>query len=312
MIAHVGESLIDFLPQGGGPGLPPYQGFPGGSPYNCAISAARLGAEVQFLGKISTDVFGQGLFDNLLENGVRTDYVVRCDLNTTLAFVARGASGDAKYSFYWTNTADRSLESRDLPDLPSDVECIQAGSVSLLFNPQADAIAGFLEGYADRIIAFDPNIRAGMVEDEYAYRNRLDRVFAVASIVKISDEDLEWIFGNGGTEAAVKGILGKGADLVLVTKGKDGSEAYTPNARVAVPGNPVEVVDIPVGAGDSFHGASLALLQHWDIRTRAAVRGLEPRQLSALLDYAGRVSAFTCGRAGADPPLERDIERPDP
>lgn len=309
MILHCGEALIDFIPVLDGDGNNAYKPAPGGSSYNSSIATARLGARSLFLGKVSRDFFGDQLVGNLEKNGVETRHIVRTDRPSTLAFVKKTDAGEARYAFFVTNAADRSLRPEDLPDpLPEGVHCVQFGSISLIPDPVSSTILELVEREADRrVISFDPNIRTVLIEDEGDYRSRVERAVAASTIVKISDEDLAWFAPKTDLKAAARSLLGERTKLVVVTLGADGAFAATPVGIFPVAGVETEVSDT-VGAGDSFHAALLAWLSRKKKLTLEAIGSLEPETIEEMLRFAARVAAKTCSRPGADPPYLKEVE----
>ena len=215
MIICTGESLIDFVPQGetspkrrvteGVSALPPYRPVAGGSPLNCAIAAARLGATVAFAGAVSTDFFGDQIVDVLRANQVELSMITRVDRPTTLAFVKKNADGSARYAFFTNDAADRALTLSDLPgELPAGA-ILQMGSISIIADPEGATILSLAEReHGRRVIVFDPNIRESLVTSERDYRGRLKRALRATSVLKTSDEDLAWIYPNASIEDAAR------------------------------------------------------------------------------------------------------------
>ncbi|MFW6338587.1 MAG: carbohydrate kinase family protein [Alkalispirochaetaceae bacterium] len=308
MILHCGEALIDFIPVLDKDGNSAYKPAPGGSPYNSSIASSRLGVKVFFLGRISRDFFGDQLVRNLERNGVDTSYIVRSEQPSTLAFVKKSATGEARYAFYTNDAADRGLVETDLPrSLPEELHAIVFGSISMVPDPVSSTILSLVEAEADRrVISFDPNIRPMVIEDEADYRSRLDRSFAASTIVKISDEDLRWIFPDLSIDKGARKLVTGRTKLVVVTLGADGGMAVTGNGTVRMAGVETEVSDT-VGAGDSFHSALLAWLFRKKKLTPDRVASLEGSEIESMLSFAVRVAAKTCSRPGADPPYLREI-----
>ncbi len=308
MIVHIGEALIDFIPMGDAEEQPTYRPAPGGSPYNSAIACARLDVPAAFLGKISSDFFGDQLVDNLASNGVSTEMIVRPAAPSTLAFVKKTASGEARYAFFTNGAADRALTTAEIPALADAARAIQFGSISLIADPTGSTILDFVEGEGERrVVSFDPNIRAVLIDDEADYRLRVQRGVAASTIVKVSDEDLEWIAGTSDLESAAREMIGRGAHLVVVTLGDKGSFACTADNTVRARAVPTTVSDT-IGAGDSFHAAILAWLYHEGLLSRDRIRVLPPDGMERMLAFAGTVASVTCSRPGADPPRLSDIE----
>ena len=302
---------MDFIPVetvGGGQG---YLAAPGGSPLNTAISISRLGVEAGFLGKLSTDFFGDEFKAWLDHNRVATTYVTRAEAPSTLAFVKRDRSGDAQYAFFTAATADGLLAESDLPaELPASVECLQFGSISLAMAPACETITRLvLRERGKRVLSFDPNIRPGLISDSGGYRERFARLAEAATVLKLSDADLGWLYPGVTFEHAVVRAGGLGPPLVVVTRGAEGVIGICPRGSVQVAAvQPPGGVADTVGAGDSFHGALLASLQRLGKLTLAAIAELSRSDLEQVLRFAVRVAAITCSRPGADPPWIAELE----
>ncbi|MFP4643385.1 MAG: carbohydrate kinase family protein [Spirochaetales bacterium] len=305
MIASIGEALIDFIPSTTADGAQAYVPRPGGSPFNTAVTCGRLDHPTLFLTRLSNDFFGEDLVRHLETNNVVTDYLHRDSQPTTLAFVRKTDAGDAEYAFFMNDSADRLLSPDHLPDeLPNDVRCIQCGSISLQVEPSGSTIEEFVRANSqERVIAYDPNIRPGLVSDETVHRERVLRLISLAGIVKISDVDLEWLYPGHTLEQAVDKVDRLGQALTVVTRGPDGSEGRSRSARVSVPAEtPPAGIKDTVGAGDSFHGALLTWLDREGYMDRGALSGLSESTLKHALSFASRVAAITCSRHGAEPP----------
>lgn len=307
MLLCAGEALIDMLPRRTERGEAGFAPYPGGSVLNTAVAAARLGLATGFFSGISTDLFGARLAAVLRAVGVDFRLAARSDRPTTLAFVTL-AEGHASYAFYDENTAGRMLTEADLPDLPDDVAAVFLGGISLAVEPCAEAYAALADRAApDRLVMLDPNIRPGFIADEPRFRARMDRMLAAADVVKISDEDMGWLMGEGSVADRAAALLAKGPALVLVTEGAAGVTAFGAGAPVHLPARRVEVVDT-VGAGDTFNAGFLAGLAEAGALDKAAVReGLPPATLAAALELGVRAAAVTVGRAGANPPRREEL-----
>lgn len=302
MIVSCGEALIDFVPIVGADGAPGYRPCPGGSPFNVAIAVSRLGAPAGFLGRISTDFFGDLLVRTLHANHVDTGLVVRQDQPSTLGFVSLDQD-EPHYAFFSNGAADRSLVAEDLPAaLPDAVRCLQFGSISLMQEPAATTLEGLMRRERGRrLLALDPNVRPGLIPDRDAYRRRLEGWIAMADLVKVSRADLEWLYPGAGSEAVAARWRDSGPMLVVVTEGADGALAAGPAGLVRTRGRRIAVVDT-VGAGDTFHGGLLSWLDRHRLLDRDALPGTTADQIAAALDFANRAAEITCGRQGNDPP----------
>lgn len=308
MILSIGEALIDFVPGRSEGGREAFMPVPGGSPYNTAISAARLGVPAGYLGRLSSDMFGDQLIANLERNHVHTEFISRADQPSTLAFVRRDTHGNARYAFFSTGSADRSLSEADLPNpFPSSVKALQFGSISMVLDPGATTITNLVERETGRrVLSFDPNVRDTLIPDREAYRHSFEKLAGLSTIVKISDADLKWIYPDSDLDSGVSHLRSLGADMVVLTRGAEGASAHTATEEARVPAVNTTVSDT-IGAGDSFHGALLVWLHDRDLLSVEAVSRLKQEELQAALQYAGTVAAITCSREGADPPYLEDL-----
>lgn len=312
MIICCGENLIDMVPALTTENAP-YGSFrvaPGGCPYNSAIAASRLGADVEFLGAMASDFLGDKLFGRLAENSVGTRYLRRTDRPVTLAFVEKNAAGEARYAFYAEGAADRSLSLEMLPiSLPPEAHFLLVGSISLVLEPAASAISHLIDRERRRLlISLDPNIRPSLISDKKAYLEKFEALCGACAIVKASDSDLEWLYGSAPIGEIVSHIVNLGPDVVFATMGEKGSMAATRHARTAVEAFHVPVVDT-IGAGDTFHAAILAALDKKNVTTKAGIAALGESDLLSLLRFASAASAINCTRQGADPPHLDELER---
>lgn len=300
MILCAGESLIDMVPQPDRALMP----LSGGAVYNTAVALGRLGAPTSYLWPISRDGFGEQLLAPLTEAGVDTSTCPRTDRLTTLAVVSL-SDGDARYSFYDEGSAGRMFAERDLPALPASLRALFIGGISLVPDPCGTTIETLTcrAVEAGVPIMLDPNIRPFFVSDVAAYRARLDRLFALANIVKLSNDDIEWLWPDMAPDQAARALLAKGPALVLLTGGAAGATAYTPNFEVTTPAMRVEVADT-IGAGDTFNAGLLDALH----RANALdVSALDQPTLTAALTHASRVAAITVSRPGANPPWVHEL-----
>ncbi|MDW4548246.1 carbohydrate kinase [Defluviimonas sp. D31] len=308
MILCCGEALVDMIPEptvGGREGFVPH---PGGAVFNTAIALGRLGVKTGMFTGLSTDMFGQQLKTALEASHVDTSRVVTSDRPTTLAFVHL-AGGQASYSFFDENSAGRMLTPDVLPALPDEVSALFFGGISLASEPAADAYAAFLaRGRGGRAVMLDPNIRPGFIRDVARYRARLDGMIRLADIVKVSDEDLNWIVPEPqSVREKVDAILAKGPSLVVLTRGGDGATGFLAGGgTVYAPAIRVRVVDT-VGAGDTFNAGLLARLSELGLLRNADLKTLHPASLEQALAHGARVAAFTVSRSGANPPWAEEL-----
>ncbi len=308
MILCCGEALIDMLPAPTAQGTEGFVPHCGGAIMNTAVALGRLGAEVGLFTGVSKDRFGQQLIDHLKASQVDLSYVVRPSRNTTLAFVHL-ENGQARYSFYNENTADRMLDVSILPDLPSDVTALFFGGISLITEPAADTYAAFLEKECDgRVVMMDPNIRENFISDAQRYRARLERMLCKTHIVKVSDEDLDWLHpGPAHLEEKARLLLASGPSVVVVTQGAKGATAFLKNgAVVSVAAQPVKVVDT-VGAGDTFNAGFLHKLNELQCLHVKALRDLPVEVIEQAVTFGSKVAGISISRHGANPPWANEL-----
>ncbi len=311
MIICCGEALIDFLPVNTAQGAEAFQPFNGGSVYNVAIALGRMGCPVGFFGGLSEDFFGDLLGQGLDASNVDTSLTVKSSRPTTLAFVNFN-NGQPEYAFLDEGSAGRMLGIDQLPDVPSKagpdkVNALHFGSISLIHDPAASTLEKLARREKkQRVISIDPNIRPTLVSDESAYRSRLQRMFGIANIIKISDEDLAWLAPDMPVDAWVGKQLERGCALVVVTKGGDGATAFTRAHTIKQKPESVEVVDT-VGAGDTFMAGLLASLEKQHLLTREKLNVLDASALADALAFATRAAAINVSRAGANPPWAGEL-----
>lgn len=308
MILCCGEALIDMIPTATALGPDGFVPHSGGAVFNTAIALGRLGVQAGMLSGVSSDMFGRQLADALQASHVDTARLILSDRPTTLAFVQL-TDGHATYDFYDENSAGRMLTPADMPPLDDAISTLFFGGISLACEPCADAYAALLLREAgSRVIMLDPNIRPGFIKDIPRYRRRLDSMIAKTDIIKISDEDLDWIMPDAPDQSAqIKALLAMGPSLVVLTRGRDGASGFLANGtEVSVPAHSVAAVDT-VGAGDTFNAGILAKLSQLGQLSRSSLGTLEPAALEDVLSYGARVAAVTVSRAGANPPWAREL-----
>ncbi len=308
MILCCGEALIDMIPAPTDAGRDGFVPHSGGAVFNTAVALGRLGVRTGMLTGLSTDMFGQQLADSLQASHVDISQVITSGRPTTLAFV-RLVDGHATYEFFDENSAGRMLAPEDMPALPSDVSALFFGGISLACEPGAGAYAALLEREGSgRAVMLDPNIRPGFIRDIDRYRARLGRMIALADIVKVSDEDLNWIEPAPlALKDKVAAVLDQGPSVVILTRGGEGATGFLHgDAQVHVPAATVTIVDT-VGAGDTFNAGVLAKLSELGRLRKTALRALSPETLQAAMAHGARVAAITVSRAGANPPWAGEI-----
>ncbi|WGI22303.1 carbohydrate kinase [Amylibacter sp. IMCC11727] len=308
MILCCGEALIDMIPTPTDIGTDGFVPHAGGAVFNTSIALGRLGVQVGLLTGVSNDMFGQQLTEALKASHVDASHVIRSDRPTTLAFV-RLQDGHATYSFFDENSAGRMLGLDDLPQISEDVSSLYFGGISLACEPGAKTYAALLarEGQS-RAVMIDPNIRPQFIEDVDIYRTRLQGMMAQADIVKVSDEDLNWMVeGPQGLTAKVQWLQKLGSSVVILTRGSEGATGFlSDGTEVTVPAQRVKIVDT-VGAGDTFNAGVLAKLSALGVLQKSMLKTLSGDVLAEALEHGARVAAVTVSRAGANPPWADEL-----
>lgn len=309
MIVVGGEALVDLVPgepldstvDGGLRALLPRLG---GGPYNVALAAGRLGVPVSFLSRISNDRFGSALIERLSASDVDTSLVQRGDEPTTLAVVALDEKGSAHYTFYTQGTADRLFA--DQGALADDVTMLSLGTLGMVLEPGVSAYEAILRRESARgtLTALDPNIREALIGDADAYRERFASWLPHVRLLKLSDDDAEWLTSGGDAVAAAKSWVDAGVDAVVLTRGADGLAVITSAGEVAsAASRRVDVVDT-IGAGDTVQGSLLAWLHQRSVRDLTALGAEDWREALA---YAAKAASITVSRSGAEPPTGDDM-----
>lgn len=306
MILCCGEALIDMLPRTTTNGEPAFAPYVGGAVFNTAIALGRLGAPAGFFSGLSSDLFGGQFRDALGASKVSSTYAHTSPRPTTLAFVKLD-NGQATYTFYDENTAGRMLTIDDLPQLGNEIEAMLFGAISLISEPAGSAYEEFMRReHESRVMMLDPNIRPNFIPDKAKHLRRIRAMMAMADIVKLSDEDLNWFGEAGSHEDVIRNWLDRGPKLIVVTRGSEGAIGYTREHTVTVMTEKVKVVDT-VGAGDTFNAGILASLQEQGLLTKTAIAGLSQDAIGKALALGNKAAAVTVSRAGANPPWRHEI-----
>jgi fructokinase len=307
MLIACGDALIDFVPTRNVDGREAVMPAVGGSCLNVAIGLARLGAQAGFVGGISTDLFGRMIADHAAASNVDLGLATRSDHQTTLAFV-RVVAGESHYAFYDAETAARNWIYRRGTIPFADVEAVHVGSTTLVDDPgAAETMALVTDARATSTISFDPNCRPNLVKDKPAYLARMAAFAAGADLVKMSDVDFAYLFGDEPYRQRATALLGQGASLVVITRGSGGAMAWHAGAgQIEVAAPKVEVADT-IGAGDSFQAALLFALHEQGRMARRALKDIAADELRRALSFAADCAGLTCTRPGADPPWRHEV-----
>ena len=288
-----GEVLIDILPNGP---------VVGGGPANTAKALARLGHDVHFIDGISNDAYGQSARAELLRDGVNLDLALASDKPTCTATVTLDSAGGASYEFLIDGTATFDFAPSWLPDpYRYQPQVLHIGTLVTMIEPGASALYDWAMQVAELApIVFDPNIRPSVQPDRDLYEAAVEKWAALSAVIKVSDDDLAWLFPGQAIEDVANRWINDGAFLVVVTQGANGIMGYTSDGHVEVSGVKVDVVDT-VGAGDTVGAIVVeAMLTHGLVELRGEL-------LRGVLARAAAAAAITCSRKGAQPPFKHEL-----
>ena len=267
-VVALGELLIDFTCiSADGEGYPTMAAHPGGAPANFLAALAKFGAKTALLGKVGSDAFGKLLLGTLRNAGIETDgMVVSDDVFTTLAFVTLDESGDREFSFARKPGADMQMRFEELNlKLIDEAKVFHFGTLSLTDEPARSATYQAVEyaKKAGKLITYDPNLRKPLWKDLEVCKQQMLWGLGQADVVKISDEEVQFLFGMGVQEGAEHILRNYGVKLVFVTCGAEGCYFKNAVACGMVPSlKDIKVADT-TGAGDIFGGSAVwKLLQY--------------------------------------------------
>lgn len=300
----IGELLIDFVSTTPDATLAEAPGFvkaPGGAPANVAVGLAKLGVNSGFIGKVGADPFGDFLTKTLQQNNVDTTYLIAGETSrTTLAFVATRSDGMKDITFYRHPGADIQLSPDEIDaDYIQPAELFHYGSVSLSHSPTREATLKAIQcaKAAGAFISYDPNLRLMLWDNADDAKHWIWEVMPYADVVKISEEEWEFVTGDVELAAGIERILGLDVKLLVVTLGERGCYYTNGTVEGSVDGFAVEVVDT-LGAGDAFVAAMLTqLIQYSDLTT------LGKDELDAIMLYANAAGALATQEVGVIPAL---------
>jgi fructokinase len=288
-----GEVLIDVLPTGP---------VVGGGPANTAKALARLGHTVDFIDGISTDAYGVSARKELERDGVGLSLSLNSDKPTCTATVSLDSHGSASYEFLIDGTATFDFAHSWLPD-PERLKpsVLHIGTLVTIVEPASSVLYEWAVKTAEFApVVFDPNVRSSVVADRDKYRAAVEKWVGISSVVKLSDEDISWLYPDQSMDEVAKNWIAGGVSLVVITRGAHGIIGYTEHGLEEVDSAKVAVVDT-VGAGDTV-GAILVegIINH-------SVSGLQGQVLNAVLHRAAIAAGITVSRAGAQPPRLHEL-----
>lgn len=310
----LGEALIDFVADTAGVTLIECPGFrkaPGGAPANVAVALSRLGVEAAFLGKVGDDPFGRFLEETFAGAGVDTRFMrFDADTRTGLAFVSLQADGERDFVFYRNPSADMLYRPEEVPEEAfAGCRVFHYGSITLIQEPSRSATLETLRRARDHgaWISYDPNLRAPLWPDLDTARREILAALPLADLVKVSEEEAEFLFGPGSCSQQAERLLAQGSSLVAITRGGAGSYLATAGSAAEIAAFPVRAVDT-TGAGDGYVGGLIVELLARSWRPGTLLTDID---LGSVGRFASAVGALACTGKGAIPslPTREQIDR---
>jgi len=302
VILVVGESLVDIVVRSDGR----RSEHPGGSPANVAVGLGRLGHPVMLATSIGEDERGQVVRAALERGNVRLAPLSVGPGPTSTATAWLDARGAARYDF------DITWDPAGLDSVPIG-PLVHTGSIAAYLGPGADAVEDLVTRAAGTaLVTFDPNIRPRLLDDRDAVLDRLNRLVGSCGVVKVSDEDLDWLHPGIAPTVVARSWIALGAGLVVITAGARGSFAVHAAGEVHVASSTTPVIDT-VGAGDSYMSGLIDAMTTTGLvgvegsDPAAGVRGLSLSDLRSYMHHANISAAITVGRAGAEPPTRDEL-----
>lgn len=298
-VVALGELLIDFTENGvSGQGNPLFEANPGGAPCNVLAILTKLGDKTAFVGKVGDDFFGKQLKDTLEEVGI--DAASLCmdkEIHTTLALVHTFADGDRDFSFYRNPGADMMLTEDEVPEeLIRDAKIFHFGTLSMTDEGVRAATKKAIRIAEDAgaVISFDPNLRPPLWKSLDDAKEQVLYGMAHCQILKISDNEIQWLTGEEDFTAGVNWIRSRfQIPMILVSMGRDGSRAYYGDQMVEAAPFLQENTIETTGAGDTFGGCVLHYIIHHGLE------GLTDENLKEMLTFANAAASIITTRKGA-------------
>ena len=296
-VIAIGEALIDFIPHEKGRALNNVENFlrvPGGAPLNVAAAVAKLGGKSQMLTKLGQDGFGDAILNEVKPLGVDVSRISRTkEANTALAFVSLREDGERDFSFYRNPSADMLLSAEEICSEDfNERDILHFCSVSLIDAPIKEAHRRAIEIAKEKgcLISFDPNVRLPLWKQPEDCRKAILEFLPLSNIVKISDEELEFITGIKDEKEALDSLLTGDVKVIIYTKGTNGAEFITKERVIFSPSFKVSAQDT-TGAGDSFIGSLLYQVAEGEYSSEEKVQ--------EILTFSNATAALTVCKKGA-------------
>ena len=300
----IGEALVDMIPGQVNVGIPEVETFQpivGGAPANVCGAFVKLGGEAEMITQLGDDPFGNKVVAEFDKFGIGKSYVKRTNkANTALAFVALKGDGNREFSFYRRPSADMLMEAGDVKEEWFEGEyALHFCSVSIGDFPMKDAHKQAIE-FAEKyglLISFDPNLRKPLWNSMDDLYNAVHEFIPKAHVLKISDEELEFLTGKTDMEDALDQLFVGNVKMIIYTKGSDGAECYTRNAKAFAPCEKVKAIDT-TGAGDAFIGSFLYQLFEDGVKADN-LEDVTAEKMEEYLNFSNKFCGYSVQRKGA-------------
>lgn len=297
----IGEALVDLVRRADGS----EEAYPGGSPANVALGLGRLGRPVELLTWIALDEYGRMIREHLEASNVTLVRGSESAIHTPVATALIDASGAAQYDFdlAWGISPGAAPTRKPL--------VVHTGSIGAVLAPGANDVRRLIERHSETAtITYDPNVRPALMGNPITASKQIERVVGLSDIVKVSDEDLEWLYPTSAPNATARRWLAAGASIVVVTRGALGATAFLGDGRkLDVTAPRVEVVDT-VGAGDSFMAGLIDGLWsqgYMGAANRLMLPEVTTDVMTYVLNRCVAISGMTVARMGANPPTKQEL-----
>lgn len=298
-VCALGELLIDFTENGlSSQGNPIMEANPGGAPCNVLAMLCRQGYKTAFIGKIGDDIFGRQLRKTVEDIGINTEGLVTDrTVNTTLAFVHTLEGGDREFSFYRNPGADMMLNESEVNEkIITESRIFHYGSLSMtnMMCESATKKAVAIAKNSGALISFDPNLRENLWDNLETAREKIEYGLFHCDILKISDNEIQWLTDESNFDTAVQAIRRKytNISLLFLSLGKEGSRAYSKSGYASVSIAPANTIET-TGAGDTFCGAILGKILEY------GMRDFSDSELKEMLVFANAAAGIVTERKGA-------------
>jgi len=302
-----GDAIVDLIDRG----QLLFEACPGGSTLNCALTSGHLGSDVLYVSTLSRDAYGDLLVARLQECHVTLRADARSDAYSSLAVVSLDETNQPSYAFYREGTADREIPvDAVIASFPPQMSIFHVGSCALIPSNDQDAWLQVVSAAQEHgaLISIDPNCRPSMTTDPDRYRKGIARFLHVADLIKLSDEDLEYLHPEWNDQALSRFIETYSPQLCVYTRGSEGLTGLTRGGvTVSVEASLPGPLSDTVGAGDSVQGTLLSEIDRRELSDHALFE-LDAESLREILTFAARVAGVNCTRAGCQPPTREEVK----